>query len=297
MIVIFKESFMKLKLFIITMLLQALYSPLLAQKGDEASVFNNSESDVVTFKNPDGYKDQEFEELQKSYIDPKFVNLEDIQKLPLEQMSNEFIQRLIDIISKKVTTNVKVDMINYLNSILTKRKEKMLTENVTKMKPIKRESLEYKKDIFPQTLQPKVKRIVIRNKINMNGNNPIFNTQAGGVRNIRFANNRMFININGLSNEGIDIYTWYSTGVNLIDASIYVKNVNNGMVYLLKRFVQHVKRSGSARFHFTWIKPQIPLGKYKILAVVKFQRGNKVLNRVDKYWGSANNDTYIVFKN
>lgn len=271
---------------------------LYAFKGDEASVFNNSESDLIEFQNPDGYKDQEFEELQKAYINPKFINLEDIQKLPLDQMSTDFIQKLIDIISARVTNNVKSEMLDYLNNILKKRSATELIKNIPKVEMIEKESLEYKKNVFPQTYQrPPLKKIIIENNLNPYHVASMRNSYYGGIHKINFAHNTPFININGLSKENMSFSVWYKGGVNFLDMSIYVKNISNGMVYLLKRFTSSVKSPGNKSFIFSWNKPQIPFGKYKIMIIGKFLAGNKLLNRVDKYWGSPDNNNFIIFKN
>jgi hypothetical protein len=80
--------------------------------------------------------------------------------------------------------------------------------------------------------------------------------------------------------------------------SIFVKNIETGMVYPIKHFqLQPIKEKKN--FLFMWEYPSIPMGKYKPYVVAKFYAANyNLISQSMQYWGnSSSSKIYILLKN
>jgi hypothetical protein len=125
-------------------------------------------------------------------------------------------------------------------------------------------------------------------------------TKSDANQIIRFSlnNNTSFIGINALSKLLMNVDVKAASSIRYVDVTIYVKNLENQMVYLLKRFAMYpISRTRS--FSFLWQYPNIPFGKYKPYVIARFyDKNRKLINEDFQFWGNSSSPKiYILFKN
>lgn len=279
-----------------------------------ATMYLYAEEKEIGFPQDKAYEDYEFQELQKTYILNRTIELNVLKKIPLNQYPEEFLITLKEQIKRETKEEMKKEMLAYLEAYLkNKNRDNQLDikktddfkksegkkENTTIIKLPPYEELkdkqqkettakqEVKKETKKETKEEKKETKQEENLIGPNNANVKFYINS----------NHPLISITILSQ--IPIHVDLETGENIgfVDIEIKIRNVENQAVFLLKRF-PYTPVNKTKSFQFLWERPGVPFGKYKPYAEIKFydKKGKLIAHRT-YLWGNTDSDKmYIIQK-
>lgn len=264
-----------------------------------------AEEEGISFKKEKPFVDHEFEELQRTYIRNRKIQLAALKKLPLNQYPEEFILKLINQIKHEVKGEVERDLLKYLQKIRKQIAEKKHQQPTPTYKKRKRKTYITPSYKFPKKrtqkkrIIRKPRKVITKKHEKQTKRSPHIN---GKNRILRFSlnNNTSFIGINALTKLPISATVTAASNIEYIDVQIFVKNITTQRHYLLKRFYAVLKGKNKKKsFAFLWEYPKIPLGKYKPYLLVRFyDKHRKVRATTSQFWGnSSSSKIYILFKN
>lgn len=264
-----------------------------------------AEEEPIEFKNSEPYTDYEFEELQKTFLKNRKIQLATLKKLPLNQYPEEFLIELTNQVKREIKQEMQKELLDYLKKTIQNKKSLLAeTKKDTEIKTTPTKTVPTIKTT-PLVQSPKEEKTekTIQNNL---ADNQIQKTEAqkpvhknaNRITVFSLNSNATFLGINSLTKLNVKVGVESSSQVAYADVSIFVKNIGTDMIYMLKRFpLNPIKNSRT--FDFLWEYPAIPFGKYKPYVTVKFyDKNQRQTDELTQFWGnSSSSNMYILFKN
>lgn len=261
-----------------------------------------AEEEPIEFKNSEPYIDYEFEELQKTFLKNRKIQLATLKKLPLNQYPEEFLIELTNQVKREIKQEMQKELLDYLKKMMNKRSVVAQTKKTTVVKtPPKRTAPIIKTTPLVQT-QKKEKTKPTTQKQVVQRQKTEAPKPAAKISNriavFSLNSNATFLGINSLTKLNIRVGVESAPQVAYADVSIFLKNIGTDMIYMLKRFTLNPIKN-SRTFDFLWEYPSIPFGKYKPYVTVKFyDKNQRQIDELTQFWGnSSSKNMYILFKN
>lgn len=287
-----------------------------------------AEEEPIEFKNPEPYVDYEFEELQKTFLKNRKIQLATLKKLPLNQYPEEFLIELTNQVKREVKKEMQKELLDYLKRSIDKNRQALLAM------PEKQESASRQTKGSPQFINPE-RKYTFLDKTPMQEINPGEKKGSGLKKSVTlpektktqaqdekkaeqkpseepkktakplnritvFAlnSNASFLGINSLTKLNIRAEVAVAPETAFADVSIFIRNIGTDMIYMLRRFPITAVKDKKA-FEFLWEFPSIPFGKYKPYVTVKFyDKNRRQIDELTQFWGNSSSpNMYILFKN
>lgn len=281
----------------------------------------SAEERGIEFRSPEPYIDYEFEELQRTFLKKRTIQLATLKSLPLNQYPEEFIIELVNRIKAETKREVQRDMIKYLSKYLKYKKIDLGPETKAESTPeegaflLNKASINKfkggdqkkefdRKEAISMGKEGLKKETQFQSKEEKKTDEKMekFTVEGRGENSVSFTlnNSNPFLGINSLTRNlmmTVDVVS-NPKSVKYVDVTIYLKNIDTEMIYSLKRFSM-ATTSGKKNFSYLWEYPTINAGKYKLYTTVRFyDTGQRLVASKTQYWGNTNSSQkYIIMKN